>query len=510
MHVLVVGSGGREHALVWKLRQSPRIEKLFCTPGNPGIAALAETAPINAGDTRGLLEFARVNRIGLAVVGPEQPLAAGIADEFQKAGIRLFGPHRRSAELEWSKAFAKEFMRRHRIPTAAFRSFTAAQKADAAAYCASSPLPVVLKADGLAAGKGVMVCGSHEEALEALGLLTDADAFGNAGGTIVIEEFLEGVEASVFAVTDGIDYVTLPPAQDHKRALDGDLGKNTGGMGAYAPSPMVTQAVMDMIRRGIIEPTLRGMESEGRLYRGCLYVGVMLTAAGPRVVEFNCRFGDPETQVVLPLYDGDLLDLLVAACDGKVGHIPEPTPPAGSAACVVIASGGYPDNFQTGKRIAGLDLVSSGEGIMVFHAGTRREQDGSLVTAGGRVLGVTAVCSEGPLSAAVESAYEAVGKITFEGMHFRRDIARQALTYSPGCTDDPRVNMDHTGRGAGGAGRCGSRSAFGPVHVGRTGVSPYGAATPRPGGVTRLERRQGGAGSALSVVPRRADGDRGN
>lgn len=432
MNVLVVGSGGREHALVWKLKQSARIDRLICAPGNPGIAALAETAPIVPGDTRALLEFARMNRIGLTVIGPEQPLAAGIADEFHKAGFRLFGPSRRAAEIEWSKAFAKEFMRRHGIPSAAFRIFRASQKAEASAYLASCPLPVVLKAAGLAAGKGVIVCTTADEAQQALARLTDNDAFGGAGETIVVEEFLEGEEASVFAISDGYEYITLAPAQDHKRALDGDRGTNTGGMGAYAPAPVVTPELMERIRKTVIEPALRGMESEGRLYRGCLYAGLMLTATGPRVVEFNCRFGDPETQAILPLYEGDLLELLIAACDGLVGRIAKPSLPAGSAVCVVMASGGYPEAYQTGKKIEGLDLLSGTEGIMVFHAGTRREPDGSIVTAGGRVLGVTAVRGDGPLTATIDAAYDAVGKISFDGMHFRRDIARKALNAGAG------------------------------------------------------------------------------
>ncbi len=430
MNVLVVGSGGREHALVWKLKQSARIERLVCAPGNPGIATLAETAPIAAGDTRGLLEFARVNKMGLTVIGPEQPLAAGIADEFQKAGLRLFGPSRRAAEIEWSKSFAKEFMRRHGIPSAAFRIFGARQKADAVAYLATCPLPVVLKAAGLAAGKGVIVCATADEAQQALAHLTDNAAFGSAGETIVVEEFLEGEEASVFAICDGYQFITLAPAQDHKRALDGDQGMNTGGMGAYAPAPVVSPSVMAQIKKNILEPAIRGMESEGRLYRGCLYAGLMLTPAGPRVIEFNCRFGDPETQVVLPLYEGDLLELLVAACDGMVGRIEQPSPPAGSAVCVVMASEGYPEAYETGKTIEGLGLLT--DETIVFHAGTRRQPDGSLVTAGGRVLGVTAVRGEGPIAATIDAAYAAVDKITFDGMHFRRDIARRALNATAG------------------------------------------------------------------------------
>jgi phosphoribosylamine--glycine ligase len=436
MNVLVVGSGGREHALAWKLKQSPRVERLFCAPGNPGMGAIAELAAIAPGDTRALLAFARVNKIGLTVIGPELPLANGIAEDFQKAGIRLFGPMKRAAELEWSKVFAKEFMKRHGIPTAAFRAFTASQRVEAAAYLDTCALPVVLKADGLAAGKGVIICATVEEARAALARLTDAGAFGSAGDTIVIEEFLEGEEASVFAVTDGYDAVILAPAQDHKRALDGDRGLNTGGMGAYAPAPVVTPALLEKIRRSIIGPVLRGMESEGRLYRGCLYVGLMITAAGPRVVEFNCRFGDPETQAVLPLYDGDILDLLVAACDGTIARLPEPAPPSGAAACVVMTSAGYPESYETGKRIDGLDTLSGLADIVVFHAGTSRDEHGALLTAGGRVLGVTAFSREGGIPSVVEAAYTAVGKISFEGMHFRRDIGWRALAPRPAQSDE--------------------------------------------------------------------------
>ena len=426
MNVLVIGSGGREHALVWKLAQSGKVDRLFCAPGNPGTSPLATNIPLKADDIGSLRAFAQAEAIDLTVVGPEQPLAAGLVDAFEQAGLRVFGPTKRAAELEWSKAFAKEFMRRHGIPTAAFRTFVAAERDDAGRYVRSCGFPVVVKADGLAAGKGVLVCLTRDEAQRAVAEVTDPRVFGAAGGTIVIEEFMEGEEASLFAVTDGHHVVTLAAAQDHKRVSDGDRGKNTGGMGAYAPAPRVTAGVLERVTEEIIGPTLRGMEAEGRLYKGCLYVGLMLTASGPKVVEYNCRFGDPETQVVLPLYRGDLAELFVAACDGTLASI-SPPPPRGSAVCVVLASGGYPDRYATGKTITGLEGAARCAGAVVFHAGTRREPDGSVVTAGGRVLGVTAVRADGALGATIGAAYEAVTQISFEGMHFRRDIGGKAL-----------------------------------------------------------------------------------
>ena len=427
MNVLIVGSGGREHALAWKLRQSASVEKLYCAPGNPGTEAVATNVALRPGDRAGLIAFARKEKIGLTVIGPEQPLADGIVDAFEREGLRIFGPTRRAAELEGSKAFSKDFMRRHRIPTAAYAIFPPARAADAVAYSASCALPVVVKADGLAAGKGVFVCPTREEALLAIAALNDTSQFGDAGKTIVIEEFLEGEEASVFAVTDGEGFVTLAPAQDHKRALDGDAGKNTGGMGAYAPAPCVTPAVLQQVRKEIIVPTLTGMASEGRLFRGCLYVGLMLTPSGPKVVEYNCRFGDPETQVVVPLYHGDFAALLRAACEGKIDDVKEVPLTRSSAVCVVLASEGYPDASPSGKIISGLDRAAALPGVVVFHAGTRREANGTIVTAGGRVLGVTAVKEDGPFSGTIHAAYEAVECIGFEGMHFRHDIGKRAL-----------------------------------------------------------------------------------
>jgi len=430
MKVLVIGSGGREHAFVWKLRKSPRSSGLFCAPGNPGIGSLAECIPLKATDLDGLLRFARSEGIGLTVVGPEQPLADGIVDLFERNGLRIFGPTRNAAELEWSKEFAKEFMRRNGIPTARHITFSRDQLGDAKRYVHACEMPVVLKADGLAAGKGVVVCQSKEEALQVMMDMLERRTFGSAGERVIVEEFLVGEEASVFAICDGSSYVTLAPAQDHKRALDEDRGKNTGGMGAYAPAPGVTNALMREVERTIIEPTLRGMGAEGRPYKGCLYVGLMLTMDGPKVVEFNCRFGDPETQVVLPLYDGDILELLLAAVDGEIGkglgsarsiH-------KGSAVCVVIASGGYPDDYSTGMEISGLDHIAAGNDVIVFHSGTKNES-GRILTAGGRVLGVTAIQRNGSLAATIDRAYKAVSMISFQGMHYRQDIGKRALVH---------------------------------------------------------------------------------
>jgi phosphoribosylamine---glycine ligase len=427
MNVLVIGSGGREHALVWKLSQSPRVGKLYCTPGNPGIASLALPFPAESGDIPRLISEARRLAIGLTVVGPEGPLAGGIVDAFREAGLRIFGPTRLAAELEWSKAFAKDFMKRHSIPSASYRTFKEGEGDEARKFIRSAAGSLVIKADGLAAGKGVIVCRSKDEALGAYAEISDPAAFGSAGGVVIVEECMEGEEASVFAVTDGERFVTLAPAQDHKRALDGDRGKNTGGMGAYAPAPCITPSLMAVVEERIIGPTLRGMAGEGRTYTGCLYVGLMLTARGPMVVEYNCRFGDPETQVVLPLYDGDLAELLLDSASGSI-HAEAGAPlREGSAVCVVLTSGGYPGHFETGKKITVPGTGETPPGILLFHAGTALGRDGALVTAGGRVLGVTAVRRGGTMAQTIAAAYEAVAGVSFDGIHFRHDIGKGAL-----------------------------------------------------------------------------------
>ncbi len=430
MNLFVVGSGGREHALVWKLSQSGTVSRILCAPGNPGIGSIAELVPLKASDMAGLADFAEREHVDLTVIGPEQPLADGIVDLFEHRGLRAFGPSKSAAELEWSKAFAKEFMQRNGIPTAAHRIFRRSEAGEARQYLAECSLPVVLKADGLAAGKGVLVCPTVGDAEAGLRSLFEARTFGASGDTVVIEEYLEGEEASVFALSDGQHFVTLAPAQDHKRIFDGDRGKNTGGMGAYAPTPFVPPETLSEVERTIVGPTLRGMAMEGRTYRGCLYVGLMLTARGPKVVEYNCRFGDPETQVVLPLFEGDLADLLMAcAHEGGLSdpsRVQQPTRPVGHAVCVVIASQGYPDAYPTGMEISGLDALSDLPGVMVFHAGTARAGD-RLVTSGGRVLGVTAFSRGGSLRETVRASYDAVRRIHFEGAYHRTDIGKKGL-----------------------------------------------------------------------------------
>jgi phosphoribosylamine--glycine ligase len=425
MKILVIGSGGREHALVWKISQSSKCARLYCSPGNPGIGELAECLPMKATALEGLLEFAMRERIDLTIVGPEQPLADGIVDLFEANGLRIFGPTKRAAELEWSKAFAKEFMRRHRIPTAPYKVFARNEINEAKAHVAQSLMPLVLKADGLAAGKGVVICTTHEQAFASLDEMRKQ--FGSAIERLVIEEFMEGEEASVFAICDGTDFVTLAPAQDHKRIFDGDRGKNTGGMGAYAPAPIVTEDILAEIESRIIKPTLAGMAKEGRLYKGCLYVGLMITVSGPKVLEYNCRFGDPETQVVLPLYNEDIVELFEAAYAGTINSLRKQRGSYMNAAVsVVLASNGYPDEYPTGVEISGLEDLTALNNVLAFHAGTKL-QGGSLVTAGGRVLGITAIKSD--LAGAIEDAYKAVSKISFAGMHYRRDIGKKAFVH---------------------------------------------------------------------------------
>jgi phosphoribosylamine--glycine ligase len=425
MHVLVIGSGGREHALCHALARSPRRSALSCAPGNAGTAALATNVPIAADDLDGLLSFAQEHAVDLTIVGPEAPLVAGLVDRFEAAGLAVVGPTAAAARLEGSKSFANDFMARHGIPTAASRTFTAQQYDAAVAHVESGAFPVVLKADGLAAGKGVHICADADAAREALReILLDA-AYGEAGARVVVEEFMEGEEASVFALTDGTDYVLLCPAQDHKRIGEGDTGPNTGGMGAYAPAPVVTSSVLHAVEERIVQPVLEGMADEETPYRGVLYCGLMITDEGPKVVEFNCRFGDPEAQVVLPLLASDALDLFEAIAAGRLGEA-DVTMADGAAACVVLASEGYPGPYEKGKLIRGLGEVP--EDVVVFHAGTA-ERDGEIVTAGGRVLGVTGFGDE--LHAALDAAYAGVDAIHFDGVQVRRDIGQKGLKRLP-------------------------------------------------------------------------------
>lgn len=425
MKVLLIGSGGREHALAWKLRQSPQVEKIYCAPGNAGIGELAELVPLKVDDLTGLLKFAKSNKVDLTVVGPELPLTLGIVDLFENDGLWIFGPTRLAAEIEGSKVFAKHFMKKYRIPTAEFKTFDTPRRYEAERYINDIPTPIVIKASGLAAGKGAVVCETKDKALEVLHEMMVEKRFGKAGEQVVIEEYLVGEEASVLAITDGTQFVTLPPAQDHKRILDGERGKNTGGMGAYAPTPFVTERILEKIKRAIIRPTLNGLAKEGRRYRGCLYCGLMLTKTGPKVVEFNCRFGDPEAQVILPLVEGDFAGLLLAAVSGSLQNFKLKQLRA-TAVCVVVASGGYPDKYETGKEILGLDSINGLENILLFHAGTRLER-GKFITDGGRVLGVTATGPDDNLEATISRAYQAVRKITFDGAYFRSDIGTKAL-----------------------------------------------------------------------------------
>lgn len=414
--ILVIGSGGREHALIWKLAQSAAVGQIYVAPGNAGMAAYAESVAIGAEDTAGLLSFAQDKGIDLTVVGPEAPLANGIVDAFQAYGLRIFGPTRAAAELEASKAFAKEFMREHNIPTGGFAIFNRYKTAQA--YLSAQNGPVVIKASGLAAGKGVIVCDNQAEAQEALRQVMLDRAFGAAGAQVLIEERLRGAEVSVLAFCDGRTVAPMVPSRDHKRIYDGDEGPNTGGMGAYAPAPDVDEAIMEEVKRTVLQPVVDGMAGQGTPYVGVLYAGLMLTERGPRVLEFNCRFGDPETQVVLPALDGDLLAIMQACVDGRL-ETEMVRQHGGACAAVVMAAPGYPGSYARGLPIEGLDDLP--DDVFVFHAGTAR-QNGQVVTSGGRVLAVAACDID--LESAVDAAYEGVEMIEFEGAQYRTDIGR--------------------------------------------------------------------------------------
>lgn len=421
MKVLIVGSGGREHALAWKLSQSKKITRLFIAPGNPGTAMHGENVIIPAEDIDGLKAFALAEKIDFTIVGPELPLTLGIVDSFAASNLLAFGPSKAAAELEGSKAFSKELMIRHNIPTAFYKRFEDA--AEAKAYVQTHKPPMVVKADGLAAGKGVVICHTREEALEAIDLIMTAKAFGSAGKTIIIEEFLVGEEASFLAITDGKTVLPLAPAQDHKAIFDNDQGPNTGGMGAYSPAPVLTEALQKQVMEEVMYPAVAGMKKEGRLYRGILYAGLMLTEAGPKVLEFNCRFGDPETQPILMRLASDLLEALLAASRGSLDKVTLEWKKE-AAVCVVMAAKGYPGDYLKGSEIKGLDEAALLPDTVVFHAGTK-EQDGKIVTSGGRVLGVTALGAD--IRKAIENAYRAVEKISWEGAQYRKDIGKKAL-----------------------------------------------------------------------------------
>ncbi len=430
MKVLVIGSGGREHALVWKLKQSKKVDKIYCAPGNGGISLHAKCVNIPPDNIKALVEFAQRNKINLTVVGPEQPLAAGIVDEFHRRKLKVFGPEKKAARLESSKVFAKQFMQKYHIPTAPFKVFDSA--AEAIGFCKTVEFPVVVKADGLAAGKGVIIARDFDQAVKAIESIMLDKQFGTAGDQIVIESCLAGQEVSVMALTDGKTIVPLLPSQDHKQINEGDKGPNTGGMGAYCPTDFVTPEVMQQIREFILEPTVAGLRNDEIPYRGVIYAGLMLTEIGPKVLEFNCRFGDPETQVVLPLMSTDLVDLMTATVDRRLEKAPAIEWRKGYAACVVMASRGYPGKYQTGKQISGL-RKSSGNGNYVFHAGTKRD-GGNWSTSGGRVLGVVGIDSN--LKGALNRAYSLVKRIRFDGAYYRRDIGFRVL--GPRETEKPR------------------------------------------------------------------------
>lgn len=421
MKILVIGNGGREHALVWKLRQADANHQVYCAPGNAGIAGLATCVDIAASDIPGLLDFAQKEQIELTIVGPEAPLVAGIVDIFEAEGLRIFGPSKNAAMLEGSKVFTKDFLKKYQIPTARYRAFSEVEAAKR--YLDFMEFPCVLKADGLAAGKGVIIAASRPEAEQAIDLIMRDRAFGAAGEQLVIEECLKGEEVSFLAFTDGKTVLPLPSAQDHKAAFDGDQGPNTGGMGAYSPAPVFTPELEQKVMDEIMLPTVRGMASEGRPYKGILYAGLMLTGDGAQVLEFNCRFGDPECQPLLMRLESDLVDLCERCIDGTLDRAElaiDPRP----AVCVVMASAGYPGKYETGKEISGLDRAADLDRVEIFHAGTKLAE-GKTVTDGGRVLGVTATGET--IQEAVKSAYQAAGLITWEGSWYRKDIAYRAL-----------------------------------------------------------------------------------
>jgi len=421
MKVLVIGSGGREHALVWKISQSANKPKIYCAPGSAAIGELAAPVAIQPEQVEKLADFATHEKIDLTVVGPELPLTLGIADLFESRGLRIFGPSKTAAQLEGSKAFAKEMLKQINIPTAAFGTFTDAPSAKQ--YLSERRPPYVVKADGLAAGKGVLICFNSQEAERAVDEILVRRSFGRAGDKLVIEEFLEGEEASFMVLTDGEHILSLASSQDHKRVFDNDQGPNTGGMGAYSPAPVVDQSIHERIQREILTPLLTGLKNKGIRYRGVIYVGLMITKEGPKVLEFNARFGDPECQPIMMRLKSDLIPLLEATIDGKLNDIQAEWYEE-AAVCVVLCAAGYPGSYDKGKEIHGLDKLRNWQGGFVFHSGTVKE-NGRWSTSGGRVLGVTARGRS--ITATVEEAYRAVGEISWEGMHYRKDIAYRAL-----------------------------------------------------------------------------------
>lgn len=418
MKVLVVGSGGREHALAWKISQSPRVKKVFCAPGNAGTLGSGDNVPISATDIQGLKKFATKEKIDFTVVGPELPLTLGIVDEFEQVGLKIFGPYKIAAELEGSKVFAKQFMDRHKIPTGKFKIADSPEQAKKILSTGEFSYPLVIKADGLAAGKGVIICRSLDKAEEAVDAIMVERKFGDAGEMVVIEEFLTGKEVSFIVISDGVKISPFVTTMDHKPAFDNDKGPNTGGMGAISPNPFVGQELFNDIMKTIVFPTVTRMLEEGRKYKGVLYVGLMLTEAGPKVLEYNCRFGDPETQPQMLRMESDIMDVLESAVEENVLR-KEINWSNQSSGCVVLASGGYPTKYEKDKQIDGLDKVAKLKDIVVFHAGTRTE-GGKYFTSGGRVLNVCT--AQNTLTDTMVKIYDAISEISFEAMHFRHDI----------------------------------------------------------------------------------------
>jgi phosphoribosylamine---glycine ligase len=426
LNILVIGSGGREHTIVWKLSQSPRVDKIYCAPGNAGIASQAECLDIKLEDIDGLLQAARDKKVDLTVVGPEIPLSLGIVNHFEKNNYPIFGPTREATEIESSKVFAKYLMDKHQVPTASYRVFR--DYYQALLYLQQQSFPLVIKADGLAAGKGVLIIEDLPQAEKAISQIMKEHKFGKAGKKVIVEEFLTGEEVSMLVFTDGEHFLPMTPAQDHKKISDGDQGPNTGGMGAYSPVPNFDNKAQEWVLRNIFQPVIKGMKEEGRKFKGVLYAGLILTDKGPKVLEFNARFGDPETQVILPGLKTDLVEILCATQEEHLNQIKVEWTNQTSV-CVVIASGGYPGKYEKGKIIVGLEDLLNKEDTMVFHAGTDKKND-KFVTSGGRVLGVTSWADT--LSGAIEKAYEGVNKIHFEKIYYRKDIGKKGLKLYPG------------------------------------------------------------------------------
>ncbi|MHB8580267.1 MAG: phosphoribosylamine--glycine ligase [Ignavibacteriaceae bacterium] len=422
MKVLLIGSGGREHALAYKIKESQLLDKLFILPGNTGTESLGENVHGNMNDSNFILSFCKREKIDLVVIGPEKPLVEGLADILRESGINVFGPNKGAAEIEAYKSFAKGLMEKYNIPTAAYKEFNSQMINEAKKYISDQNYPLVIKADGLAAGKGVLICNNYQEAASALNELFVKKIFGNAGEKIIIEEFLIGQEASIFAITDGEEFICLPAAQDHKRIGNNDEGKNTGGMGAYSPAPLVNEDILDKVKEKIIIPTLSALRSEGKKFNGCLYCGIMIYNNEPKVIEFNCRFGDPETQSVLLLLDGDFLKLLYTAAIGKIDK-ESVKYNGGASVCVVAASKGYPDEYKSGFIISGLEEAN--KEAFVFHAGTKKDGE-NILTNGGRVLGVTSFIPFNDLNKAKAKAYQAIAKINYNNIYYRADISDKA------------------------------------------------------------------------------------